>query len=430
MQKKIIGGLVAVLAVAVGTWLGLIFWEPAPENGSAPAPIVRAQGTGGSSTASSRSPRLPDTAPAQTSPGGQTAARPPYDLVEPGELLVANPPLGFAAAAAQLGFSILEVVNLQQIEMQVYRVAPPSNVQTLEAQQILSSNFPGATVDTHRLYQAQSLWKHQDETARPQARWPQSNEACGIGIRMGQIDSAVDTQHAALRGQRINFQSFHKQGRRPGPADHGTAVAGMLVGKPAWGGLLPGAELVAANIFEYNEAGNVIASGMALLKAVDWMVEKGVQVVNLSVAGGDNRVVRVAFERARDKGLVLVAAAGNWGSDTRPAYPAAYDDVIAVTAFDSAHHIYKKANRGPYIDFAAPGVRIYTAVPRGGRIMSGTSFATPFLTALLAVQVESGAPKVPNTLRDILARHALDLGDPGRDNVFGWGEVQLYPRCP
>jgi subtilisin family serine protease len=168
---------------------------------------------------------------------------------------------------------------------------------------------------------------------------------------------------------------------------------------------------------------------MGLLKAVDWMVEKQVQVVNLSVAGGDNQIVRRAFDTARDKGLIMVAAAGNWGSDARPAYPAAYRDVMAVTALDQQRNPYAKANRGSYIDFAAPGVQIYTAVPRGGRVMSGTSFATPYLAVLLAVQIEAGSPKSPGQLSEILSRQATDLGAPGRDDVFGWGLVNLWPRC-
>ena len=203
-----------------------------------------------------------------------------------------------------------------------------------------------------------------NQTARPIAGWPEASAACGGGIRIGQIDSSrrpYATPPSTASGS--NFMSFHKEGRRPGPADHGTAVAAMLVGKPTWGGLLPGAELFAANMFEINETGKIVGSGMGLLKAVDWLAGKSVQVVNLSVAGGDNKVVRTAFDRARDKGLVLVAAAGNWGTDKRPAYPAAYTDVIAVTAIDDKQQPYKNANRGAYIDFAAPGVRIYTAGP-------------------------------------------------------------------
>ena len=187
--------------------------------------------------------------------------------------------------------------------------------------------------------------------------------------------------------------------------------------------------MIAANMFEKNDAGRVIGSGMALLKSIDWLVEKRVQVVNLSIAGSDNRVVRLAFDRARRKGLILVAAAGNWGSATRPAYPAAYPHVIAITAFDTDRSVYAKANRGSYIDFAAPGVRVYAAVPGGGRILSGTSFAVPYLSALVAMAVEHGMAKTPDDLRGFLSGSALDLGAPGKDEVFGWGFVQIQPKC-
>nr|MBC8157700.1 S8 family serine peptidase [Alphaproteobacteria bacterium] len=362
----------------------------------------------------------PEPAPAQV---------PPNELVVPGELLIADPPEGFIRGAEQLGFKVLEVVQLRQLEMEVFRVATPSGMKVSDARKKLAARFPGISIDAHRVFETQGVKEYAKQTARPMAGWPKATVACGAGMRIGQIDSPVDISHPALKGQRIEFRSFHKKERQPGPADHGTAVAAMLIGKPNWGGLLPGAELIAANMFEVNETGKVIGSGMGLLRAIDWMAQKQVQVVNMSVAGGDNKVVRKAFKKARKKGLVLVAAAGNWGSANRPAYPAAYGDVIAVTALDKKRNIYKKANSGAYIDFAAPGVEIYTAVPKGGRVMSGTSFATPFITVLLAMSIEAGAPTSPAALRKMLSGRVLDLGNPGRDDVFGFGIVKLRPKC-
>lgn len=425
MQYKVIGGLIAFLILAICVWFWVIFWD---DSRTADVPrsteTVRAEltdrqgGSGGENVA------------ALGGGADGTEASPPDALVEPGELLIADPPESFEAVARQMGFDILEVVQLRQLDMRVYRVAVPKETEVDEARRKLAARFPGISIDSHRAYQSQGLKEYRSQTARPFAGWPSASAACGAGVRMGQIDSPVDISHPALKGQRIEFRSFHRKTRKPGPADHGTAVAAMLVGKPSWGGLLPGAELIAANMFEINETGKVVGSGLGLLKSVDWMVEKGVQVVNLSVAGGDNKVVRKAFNKARRKGLILVAAAGNWGSATRPAYPAAYNEVIAVTALDKKRAVYRKANRGSYIDFAAPGVRIYTAVPRGGRVMSGTSFATPYITVLLAMQVEGGAPKSPAALREMMAEQVLDLGDPGRDDIFGWGIVKLRPKCP
>ena len=129
-------------------------------------------------------------------------------------------------------------------------------------------------------------------------------------------------------------------------------------------------------------------------------------------------------------GLMLVAAAGNGGSATEPAYPAAYQDVIAVTAVSAERTVYAYANRGPYIDFAAPGVRLWTAVPGGGRFQSGTSFAAPYVTSMVALTLAGGAERTVEAVRSRLRQDALDLGAPGRDDVFGWGLVRMWPVCP
>ena len=427
MYRKVIVGLVVTLALVLVTWFVVAVLQANRDAGGEGSTQVGPRGQ----IAGRDAPRAG--APDGSSPRPDQRlldSLPPDQIVEPNQLIVADPPRGFAAIVGQMGFSVVEVVRLEQLGMEIFRLDIPSGSTVPAARQQLAARFPGLLVDSHQLYQSQAMSEYQSQLARPIAGWPPSSDSCGVGIRMGQIDTSVDTTHPALQGQRVEFRSFHNAGRRPGPADHGTAIASMLVGTAAWGGLLPGAELMAANMFEVNETGQVVGSGLGLLKAVDWMVEKQVQVVNLSVAGGDNQIVRRAFDTARDKGLIMVAAAGNWGSDARPAYPAAYADVMAVTALDQQRNAYAKANRGSYIDFAAPGVQIYTAVPRGGRVMSGTSFATPYIAVLLAVQIEAGAPKSAGQLSDTLRRQATDLGAPGRDDVFGWGLVNLWPRCP
>ena len=153
----------------------------------------------------------------------------------------------------------------------------------------------------------------------------------------------------------------------------------MLVGKPTkegFGGILPEATLFAANMFEINDRGKTIGNAMGLLKSLDWLANKKPHAINLSVAGNNNKVIRLAFKKAREYKLIMIAAAGNWGVE-KPAYPAAFKDVLAVTAVADKMKIYRKANRGDYIDFAAPGVRLWTAVPGGGKYQTGTSFASP-----------------------------------------------------
>jgi len=264
--------------------------------------------------------------------------------------------------------------------------------------------------------------------------WSKVAEGCGAGVRIGMIDAGVDTNHPALVRVDLDYREFNQPNRQPGPAEHGTAVASMMVGQPTegkgWGGLLPGAYLAAANMFEVNEKGKVVGKARGLLSAVDWIADQDVHALNLSIAGPDNRVIRKAFRKAGERGMVLIAAAGNWGSETRPAYPAAYQHVIAVTAVNANRDVYKHANRGRYIDFAAPGVRVWTAIPGGGKFQSGTSFASPYVSVLTALAIASGARNRPDALRDLLRASAIDLGDPGRDDVFGWGLIGLERQCP
>ncbi len=423
MLRKLVWTLVAVLFVTAGIWGGLVFIHKFQDE-SFSDPVVGPRSNGFETASVPGSGLMP---PEPVRPGALGGGD-EIDML-PNELLIANVPDQFVESVRGLGFTIIETVPLRHLGLTVYRLRTPSGTPVDEARRLLAARYPTATVDAHHLYRIQGTDEHHNRLARPLAGWQPATPECGTGLRIGMIDSAISVGHPALKGQRLQFHSFHKEGRRPGPSEHGTAIAAMLIGRPDWGGLLPGAELIAANMFEKNDAGRVIGSGMALLKSIDWLVEKRVQVVNLSIAGSDNRVVRLAFDRARRKGLILVAAAGNWGSATRPAYPAAYPHVIAITAFDTDRSVYAKANRGSYIDFAAPGVRVYAAVPGGGRILSGTSFAVPYLSALVAMAVEHGMAKTPDDLRGFLSGSALDLGAPGKDEVFGWGFVQIQPKC-
>ena len=106
-------------------------------------------------------------------------------------------------------------------------------------------------------------------------------------------------------------------------------------------------------------------------------MREGVQVLNLSFAGGADPIVDKLVQAAIQKGIIVVASAGNGGPGAQPAYPAALPGVIAVTAVDKGESVFKRANRGDYIDLSAPGVGILTTAPRGAyQVSSGTSLAT------------------------------------------------------
>jgi subtilisin family serine protease len=164
---------------------------------------------------------------------------------------------------------------------------------------------------------------------------------------------------------------------------------------------------------------------MSLVRALDWLLGEKVSLINMSLAGPDNRILASAVAKTLASGTAIVAAVGNEGPAAPPLFPAAYPGVIAVTAVDSKSKIYRWANRGDQVYFAAPGVNIISARSDGdyGR-ESGTSMAAPVVAAFLACEMHQH--KRDEALA-LLSNKAKDLGEPGRDQVFGVGLLAPVP---
>jgi hypothetical protein len=133
--------------------------------------------------------------------------------------------------------------------------------------------------------------------------------------------------------------------------------------------------------------------------------------------------LEAALLRAAQQNVLVMAAAGNGGPVARPMYPAAYDTVVAVTAVDTGHKVFRLANRGEYLDIAAPGVGLLHARAGGGyAASSGTSFAVPF-AATAAASLRTLHPGVD--VMAMLYQSAEDLGPPGRDDIYGYGLLRF-----
>lgn len=359
--------------------------------------------------------------------------------VEPDEILLVNPPPEDLAQLTAQGFSILRSDTLEGLEFTLVLLRVPRSMSLPTALNMITESYPDVVVSANDLLDlnqgpsplSRQIAQAGQDFTRNLTGWGSVPESCGAGITLGQIDGAVDLEHRALRGKKIIYSSLIKRDRIPAAVDHGTAVAILLIGRSINdrpGGLLPGAQLFAANIFEVRK-GRSVGNLAALVRSVDWLVTKGVRVANLSVAGRENAIVRLAVNKAKQKGLLIVAAAGNNGLRAPPVWPAADPDTFAVTAIDRGLDLYRYANQGDYIDFAAPGVEIPTQTPRGLTPQSGTSFAAPFITAMVALHLKAGFEADPDLIRRSLIRYTKDLGAEGKDGQFGWGLVRLRPSC-
>ena len=204
-------------------------------------------------------------------------------------------------------------------------------------------------------------------------------------------------------------------------------MAALLVGarSSAFPGLLPEADLVAADVFMDDGQGGIYTDAARMAAGLDWLAGQEPQAINISATGVDSAVLHTVIHRVTRAGIPIVAAVGNQGPGAPPAFPAAYDEVIGVTAVDSKLQVYARANRGAHVALAAPGVDVWTpGHGTAGVLREGTSFAAPFVTAALA-RLRLKEPRAePAALSKRLRATARHLGAPGDNPVFGSGLVQ------
>ena len=230
--------------------------------------------------------------------------------------------------------------------------------------------------------------------------------AQGKRVKIAVIDTQVDTTHPAFGGSIT--ETFDALGEtKPVPENHGTAIAGIVGARAELMGVAPAATILAIRAFAGNAQGQPQSYTLAILKALDFAVASGARVVNMSFAGPNDPILGQAIAAADAKGVTIIAAAGNGGPDAKPAFPAAYPSVIAVTATDNADHLYKNANHGTYIAVAAPGVDIIAAAAKGAYdISSGTSMAAAHVSGIAALMLEKNPKLTPKDIRAMLLSSA------------------------
>ena len=248
----------------------------------------------------------------------------------------------------------------------------------------------------------------------------------GAGVTIGLVDSGVDIGHESLRGASITAIDVVDGAAKVTPETHGTVIASILVGQGPLVGVAPKANLIAVRAFREVDAkiGAAESSSFLLSLGIETAIKNGAQIINLSLTGPQDKLVSQMVNEALMHKVGIVAAAGNEGPKARPAYPAAQDGVIAVTATDHKDQLYKRANQGDYISVAAPGVDILGAKPGGSYdFFSGTSMATGYVTGLAALLMASDTDLTVTQLRKVVEGSAVDLGAPSRDPAFGAGRI-------
>ena len=246
----------------------------------------------------------------------------------------------------------------------------------------------------------------------------------GTNISIAVIDSQIDVKHPDLDGVFAGeYDAVGGPEEKPHP--HGTGMAGAIAAHRRLMGIAPAARLYAIHAFS-SSAASAESTTFSILKGLDWAASKGVRVINMSFAGPRDPSMERALKNAHDKGIVLIAAAGNAGPKSPPLYPGADPSVIAVTATDANDKIFSGANRGKYIAVAAPGVDILVPAPDDTfQLTTGTSVSSAEVSGIVALLLERNPNLTPEDIRKILTTSAKHPGTKDRDDDFGSGLV--YP---
>lgn len=252
-----------------------------------------------------------------------------------------------------------------------------------------------------------------------------SGANAGGGVKVGVLDTGIDLNHPDLQDNIKGGINIINPRRSPDDDNgHGTHVAGIIAGVDNEIGVLgtaPQTWLYAVKVLNRQGAGFV----SDIIEGLQWCINNGMQVVNMSFGTStDVQSFQEALSSAYESGIVLIAAAGNSGpGDNTVLYPAKYGEVIAVSATDDTDSLASWSSRGAEVELAAPGVEIYSTYKGSNyKTLSGTSMASPHVAGTAALVIASGITN-SHEVRTKLQSTADDLGDPGKDNLYGYGLV-------
>jgi hypothetical protein len=315
-----------------------------------------------------------------------------------GEIVVATDKPGAAEAAKALGLTELRRERLPAAGVTLHVFEAPTSKRAAAIVEALRTARPDDAVDFNYIYAFEAA---PHAAIRPTAL--AGPAASGGRLRVvALVDSALPEGAPGLAGVLVQTERFGPG--PPRPSAHALAVAQVLADAAGRDNLV----ILAADVSEPGPY--PAASAAAIAQALDWAASAHAPVINVSLTGPPSAAIALVVRRIAARGVTIVAAAGNDGPRAPAPYPAALPEVIGVTAVDDHQRIWRRATQGPHVDFAAYGVKVAI----GGADWTGTSLAAPVVSGLLLR---------PGVTRQSLIRQARDLGEPGRDPVYGEGFV-------
>jgi hypothetical protein len=240
----------------------------------------------------------------------------------------------------------------------------------------------------------------------------------GRGVKVAVIDTGIATHPDLVVSGGHSFVSYTNSYEDDN--GHGTHVAGIIAaGDNGFGivGVAPDSRIYSLKSLDQNGVGFL----SDIITAIDWAITNRMDVINVSLGTSQDSIVLKSF--------MVVAAAGNEGNpegigDT-VSVPARYQSAIAVAATDEQNNRASFSATGPAIEVSAPGVDVVSTYLQNDYVMmAGTSMAAPAVTGTIALLKQAKPGISALEIREALRKYAVDLGNKGKDDWFGYGLVQ------
>ena len=298
-----------------------------------------------------------------------------------------------------------------------YEIGLPTghNTPILPAEQQSEKSSKTSYTIAHTSSHAQSWGKKQIGSERLIKK---TKDLEGIVI-VAVIDTGIDASHPFLRERLVaGYNVLDNDFDTNDEHFHGTHISGVIVDNtPANVKIMP----IRALDKEGKGYDNTIA------EAIRYAVDNGADIINMSFVSEEySSYLSEAIDYALMHDVVIVAAAGNENMDTANLYPAGEQKVIVVGATDKNNRIADFSNTGASIDLAAPGVDISSSVPGGGfKSYSGTSIATPFVSAAAAMLKLEDPDRTVVDIERLVKKYVVDMGPVGWDSQYGEGILNL-----
>ena len=342
---------------------------------------------------------------------------------------------GFLAQIPEAGLPMARAlgIDLEEACEDVYLVRSAKDLALLRSAGLVLYAEPNETLSLEAnswnidAIHASSAWNHQSLAGQYDRR--------GDGVTVAVVDSGIQADHRDLDPSRIlPYKDF---GGNENGVDiwHGTFVAGIIAAQLDNSldidGVAPEVTLLPVTVTSGGTSDTFTA-----IRGIEYAAENGADVINLSIGGGVNSsFLERTCRNAEKKGIILVAAAGNFKSSETPnenavSYPAGYDFVVSVSsckqtvdgpAFADDYSYFNKS-----VDICAPGSKIRSLYLNGTTaVASGTSFAAPTVSAMAAIAKQTNPAINTETFVSLLEATSTDLGETGRDIYYGMGFVNM-----